>query len=210
MKKCTDTFNIKINFIPEEEEISKVINQLNKFGCICTDNDLLFDSLIINKNKEYVDNIITWLNKNNKIMAELLYRKTRDGDSIDTFHELCDNKKNTLILAKTNDGIIIGGYTPLNWDDHSGYKQDNDTFIFSLTNNCISKKKKIEKSINCSKYIGPSSCCFGIGNTKKSNMSQGKFDLTCSFYEDFNKIIPNNKAGTLEVAEVEIYKLTFK
>ena len=135
MKKCNHSFNIKINFSPEkEEEIKQFVNLFYKFGHIYTEEDLFYDSLILNKNKNYINNIVKWINKNNKIKGELLYRKTKDGDSIDTFHKLCDNKGNTLILIKTVDGILIGGYTPLSWDDYSGFKEDNETFIFSLTN----------------------------------------------------------------------------
>lgn len=138
-----------------------------------------------------------------------MYRKSIDGDSIDTFHKLCDNKGSTLILIKVDNKNIFGGYTPLDWDENSGYKNDNDTFIFSLTANFISKKYRINNSINCSKNIGPSSCCFGLGNTDKHNMSHGKFDKTCSHYTDFSKIIPNNKPGNFEAEEVEIYKISF-
>ena len=138
-----------------------------------------------------------------------LYRKTKDGDSIDTFHKLCDNKNNTLILIKTTDGILIGGYTPLSWDENSGYKNDNDTFIFSLTTNNISSKENINSSINCNKNVGPSSCCFGLGITDKKNMSQGQFGSACSYYTDFTKIIPNNKSGVFDAEEVEIYKISF-
>ena len=86
----------------------------------------------------------------------MLYRKSRDGDSIETFHKLCDNKENTLILIKTSEGILIGGYTPLSWDNYSYYKNNNDTFLFSLTNNEIYTKIGINtESIYCHKEKGP-------------------------------------------------------
>ena len=181
---------------------------INEFGHISED-DILCDSEIIKNNKNYIDSIIKWINKNSKIKTQLLYRKSKDGDSIDTFHKLCDNKGSTLTLIKVNNKNIFGGYTPLDWDEKSGYKCDNETFIFSLTANCISKKSQITNSINCSKKVGPSSCCFGLGITDKHNMSQGKFDRTCSCYSDFSKIIPNNKSGNFEAEEVEIYKISF-
>ena len=180
-----------------------------KFGHIYTDESLFYDSLILNKNKNYINSIVNWINKNIKIKGELLYRKSKDGDSIDTFHKLCDNKGNTLILIKTVDGILIEGYTPLSWDNHSDYKNDYDTFIFSLTTNYISNKSQKGFSINCNKNYGPSSCCFGLGNTNKESMSQGKFKSSCSYYKDFSKISPNNKAGIFDAEEVEIFKISF-
>ena len=148
IKKSNNSYNIKLNFFPEEEdEINKIFNIVKKFGQIFMD-DILFDSQIIKNNRNYIDNIIKWINKNTKIKTELLYRKSRDGDLIDTFHKLCDNKGNTLTLVKIDNENIFGLYTPLNWDETSGYKKDNDTFIFSLTANCISKKRNIDNSIN--------------------------------------------------------------
>ena len=209
IKKSNNSYNIKINFFPEkEDEVNKIFQIINEFGYISED-DVLYDSQIIKNNKNYIDSIIKWINKNSKIKTELLYRKSKDGDSIETFHKLCDNKGNTLILIKVDNKNIFGGYTPLNWDETSGYKKDNDTFIFSLTVNCISKKCQIDNSINCSKNFGPSSCCFGLGNTKKRNMTQGNFSSTCSYYTDFSKIIPNNRPGIFEAEEVEIYKISF-
>ena len=209
IKKSNNSYNIKMNFFPEEEdEINKIFSLIKEFGQIFMD-DILFDSQIIKNNRNYIDNIIKWINKNNKIKTELLYRKSRDGDLIDTFHKLCDNKGNTLTLVKIDNENIFGLYTPLNWDETSGYKKDYDTFIFSLTANCISKKNNIENSIKCSKNIGPSSCCFGLGNTEKHNMTQGNFGSSCSYYTDFKKIISNNKPGKFEAEEVEIYKISF-
>ena len=72
MKKCNQSFNTKIDFIPEkEEEIKKFVNQFYKFGYIYTDEDLFFDSLILNHNNNYINNIVKWINKNNKIKGEL-------------------------------------------------------------------------------------------------------------------------------------------
>ena len=75
--------------------------------------NLLNDSLIINQNKIYLENLISWINPKNEIKTVLLYRKSRDGELYDTFHKLCDNQGITLVLIKISEGFIIGGYTPL-------------------------------------------------------------------------------------------------
>ena len=49
-------------------------------------------SSIIENNKKYIYNLLTWINSNKKITTKLLYRKSRDGDSYDIFHKLCDNQ----------------------------------------------------------------------------------------------------------------------
>ena len=61
----------------------------------------------------------SWIDKNNKVEVELLYRLSRDGDKISKFHELCDNKGSTLTLFNTSDGNIGGIYAKLSWDKTS-------------------------------------------------------------------------------------------
>ena len=71
------------------------------------------------------------LNFNN---LKLLYRASRDGDSTKTFHKLCDNKQNVLIIIKSDIGYIFGGYSKIgfktskNWDG----EKDNLSFLFSI------------------------------------------------------------------------------
>ena len=181
---------------------SLIIYLINKYNSF-----ILFDSKIINKNEEYINNIIKWINKGKKeITTELLYRKTDNGDSYNTFHQLCDNQGPTVILIKGNKGFIIGGYTPLSWDSNSGYKKDNETFLFSLTNNEIYTKCKEDiDSIYYSKNYGPHFHClkFPEGN----NMNKIELAYGCSNYKNLNKIIPSS--GKSDVEEVEVYKITF-
>ena len=125
-----------------------------------------------------------------------MYRKSIDGDSYEIFHKLCDNKGPTLILIKSNENFIIGGYTPLNWDMNGEWKVDNDTFLFNLTNNKIFRKKeKMKKSIFCSKECGPWFPFIGFLGLGKKNMSQGVFfyktDNNWIYFNDINNIIPN-------------------
>jgi hypothetical protein len=49
------------------------------------------DSLIINEMNENVT-LKNWISPKYKIKSNLLYRLTRDGSEISTFHNLCDNK----------------------------------------------------------------------------------------------------------------------
>ena len=72
--------------------------------------------------------------------TKLLYRKTKDGSSYEKFHKLCDKQGATIVLIKSTEDLIFGGYTPLNWDSNSAVKNDEETFLFSLTNNKKYKK----------------------------------------------------------------------
>jgi len=133
---------------------------------------ILIDSIIIKNNEQYIDNIIKWINSNKQIKTELLYRKSKDGDSFDTFHQLCDNQGPILILIKGSEGFIIGGYTPLSWDNYADYKKDNDTFLFSLTNNeTYTKIGGNTESIYFDKKYGPYFHCIGFNDAEKKNES---------------------------------------
>ena len=63
--------------------------------------------------------IKNWINPNKKIEAQLLYSKSRDGDQISKFHELCDNKGPLLVLYQIEGGDKIGIFTPLILDNNN-------------------------------------------------------------------------------------------
>ena len=215
IKKSNRLINLKIKFTPEDENKKEFLNIseiFKNFGKIYYNNNFE-DSLIINKNKLYIDSLTKWINL--KIVnTELLYRKSKDGDSYETFHKLCDNQGINLILIKSNEGFIIGGYTPLNWDSYTNdWKEDNDTFLFNLTNNKIFRKKdKLTNSIFCHKESGPWFPFIGFRASVKNNMTQCEFMYKYSnsdiYFKDYNEIIPNEgKDRFFGVEEVEIYKI---
>ena len=41
---------------------------------------------------------------------------SENGFTSKDFHYYCDNKGPTLILIKTSNDVIIGGFTPFNWE----------------------------------------------------------------------------------------------
>ena len=69
----------------------------------------------MNDNINFIETIFKWINPKNSLEAELLYRKSRDGDTYEEFHNLCDNKGKTLTLIKA-ENFIIGAFTPIDWD----------------------------------------------------------------------------------------------
>src|SRR5581483_7578091 len=71
--------------------------------------------------------------RNNPYKFNLLYRASRDGNTVAAFHEKCDNNGATVVITKVqNSEKIIGGYNPLFWDSSSSDKSTNDSFIFSF------------------------------------------------------------------------------
>ena len=62
--------------------------------------------------------LINWIEQklNKNIILELIFKMTENGFTGEDFHHYCDNKGPTLILIKTSNDEIIGGFTPLNWE----------------------------------------------------------------------------------------------
>ena len=177
-------------------------------GEICNENELFNDSIII-KNKIYIDNLKSLIGKPiNK--TKLLYRKSRDGDSYQTFHKLCDNQGANIVLIKNRE-FTIGGYTPLNWDNYSWWKNDSDTFLFSFGNNKkYNKLKSSNCSIYCDKRCGPFFPYIGFRYEGKNNMTQGDIQYRESefHFQSYKEIIPYyGKDRFFDVDEVEVYKI---
>ena len=85
-----------------------------------------------------MDNLIEKLYKStnyNNLKAKLIYKATRDGDKIKNFSDKCGNINNTLIIIKTVDNLIFGGFTKETWG--SAHIDKNDDYAF-----CFSVKKK--------------------------------------------------------------------
>jgi hypothetical protein len=143
----------------------------------------------------------------------LIYRASQNGFEASSFHSKCDNKPNTLIIIKSTNGNIFGGYTEQTWN-HFGYKADPNSFIFSLTNK-LNEPIKIKWSKNygiyCSNSYGPT---FGIdlsvGN--KSNINTKSSSNLGLSYTHPNYTYGSNEAQSFlagsynfQVSEMEVY-----
>ena len=131
----------------------------------------------IDKKRDYSSRIIPY-------NFNLLYRASRDGDTIAKFHEKTDNKGANIIIAKirgTNQ--IIGGYNPLDWCGRSEWKSTDDSFIFSFKNYKRTNTGNIGRVINTkyavfgSNYLGP---IFGQENN-------GSCDIMMQHYSNGNR-----------------------
>jgi len=61
---------------------------------------------------------------NNPPELKLLYRASEHSFSVEEFHRKCDNKPNTLIIAKTKHKKVIAGFTSQMWSIEDCYKSD--------------------------------------------------------------------------------------
>ena len=136
-----------------------------------------FNSQILEIYPEKKEGLKAWISPTEKLKAELLYsyyvncKKKNNKEyeidsndikkigSIETFHNLCDNKYGILVICKSNKEIF-GGYTPLCFNNTDDYGYDNKSFLFSINRMEKYPKSSYEntESIWSYKNYGP---CFG-------------------------------------------------
>jgi len=145
----------------------------------------------------------------------LIYRASQDGFKAVNFHTKCDEKPNTLIIIKSKNGNVFGGYTEQSWSG-KGYKSDPNAFLFSLINKdskpikmkCINS----DGAIYCSNNIGPN---FGLMDLKisfDSNLNTESSSNIGYSYEHPDYEYDSNEAqlflagsNEFQVLEIEVY-----
>ncbi len=163
-------------------------------------------SQIIPKDYEKEKIIRNWINTEKEIDFDLIFTMSKDGSNSKDFHNNCDRKGATLILIETTKGNKFGGYTPLNWDN-TGFKSDNDTFIFFLNN--MEKINKIEKNNNNYSINGKDTRGPVFGNADiviMEDMKKGKFicnEISC-FLTDLKF---NDGESDFDVKEIEVFQV---
>ncbi len=97
------------------------------------------DSLILTGNEPTLLRNLTQFDTNS---FKLIWRGSRDGFQAASFHQHCNSIKKTLVLVKSTNKAIFGGYTSVPWDSPVGDRTeaDNSAFLFSLIN-----KKKLSR-----------------------------------------------------------------
>ena len=173
------------------------------------DSKLITDISQINLIKSGIKN----LDNSKKLKLILLFRASRDGDTISAFHNKVDGISPTISLIQTKNNYIFGGFTDHSWDSNSGCVKTNNTFMFSFNKNKIYMGKN-GGFIHCSKDCGPWFCSgagvyqdhyFKTNNSYQWKLSENKsrFD---GFTEDF-ELVGGSQFFT--VNEVEVFKVEY-
>ena len=179
--------------------------------------DIGIDTDIFNSPDQYhfIINILSNLFSNNNIALDQLYKASCNGDNINAFHQNCDNIKNTLIIIKTDDKKIFGGFTCAEWDKSNKYKFDDNAFLFSLDNYEIYPilEKYKDEAINCRRnFYAP---IFGKDLFIFDGFFSSKLNKTEENYFDYSKSQLINEKYKLSgkknftVTEMEVYKINF-
>ncbi|RIB20346.1 hypothetical protein C2G38_2081002 [Gigaspora rosea] len=171
------------------------------------------DSVLINKDIALL--LMKWIDKetiNNKASKgfrynfNLLFRSSLDGLSSKTFHQKCDNKGATIVVAKDqNSSYLFGGYNPLDWNGKNVWKKTIDSFIFALdyddlknaTVSCINHDNS-NYAIGCSDNYGP---VFGEGPDLCVPNNSSIWKLKTKSYPKFVNI------NSLTVLDYEVFQV---
>ena len=171
--------------------------------------NLIKESTIIKNIEE--ESLIGDMISNLKIKKyRLLFRATRDGDSANIFHTLCDNYNKLIILIETQKGLRFGGYTSRNFRVSSHIKDDNNSFLFSLNLKKVFKITPGKNAIYCYPKSGP---CFSQESLYIPNnffKKPGKtriFGGPFQFEKDYEI---NNGEKNFLVKELEIFQVKYE
>jgi hypothetical protein len=219
-------------------------NLINEIKCLNEKIDLL-ENKINDKTKMFFNvssiirndfnkqiKLVNWIEQklNKNIILELIFKMTENGFTAKDFHHYCDNNGSTLILIKTSNGEILGGFTPLNWEATTEVVKKYDelglTFLFSLTLNKKFDmiKKYTYPAIRNDANHGPS---FGVDDMLlRSNLREGISYAyrDCNFFYEGKIELVEKKGETqyiggdkwgngiiadFKVLEFELYKVIY-
>lgn len=141
MNKMKKDFENKINLL-ELENKNKTLEIKNLKEKIFHEqqiNDLSDSDIILLDERKSIIKMINPSSDLNTYNFKLIFKASKDGDSPNAFHSLCDNKGPTIIFIKINNGKRIGGYTSISWNSKDEFEEDENAFLFSLD-----KKEKYE------------------------------------------------------------------
>ena len=121
--KYTNAYNISIVDIMnsfQEVDIDICNERVKQY--LLAHSSLFCPGSYILENTAYDDKLREWLG--NEYQWKLIYRASEHEYTAESFHKYCDNKGPTLIVIKSSEGWIFGGYTTKSWSGDGIYCYD--------------------------------------------------------------------------------------
>jgi hypothetical protein len=140
---------------------------------------------------------------------QLLLRGSRDGFTPKKFHELCDDKPNTVTFIKIKETEeIIGGYNPIVWESTGTWDKTKDSFIFSFKNNdvkdlIISNVQNTDHAVTFNSKYGPQ---FGRDIFIYSSSESIDYSVTSYSKEFYEKKI-RDTTGKFSMEDYEVFQI---
>ena len=195
------------NIIPSHKEKPKHKNQKFNSKIITNLEDL--DLIARGLAQDDIDSL-----RNLRVLYKLIYRASEHGGEAEIFHERCDDFEGTLVIIKTKDDNMFGGYTKLSWDEEDGKeKRDENAFVFSINLEKLYFYFYDEKKFNifCDKNKGP--CFVGMFSVPEQILKGkglvDKFGIQCYEGEN-NKYEINGGKNEFFIEEMEVFQVIIK
>ncbi|RIB10627.1 hypothetical protein C2G38_2105582 [Gigaspora rosea] len=170
-------------------------------------------------NEEHAAEIASWIDektttysiRNNPYEFRLLLRGSKDGFTANSFWNLCDKKKDVVVVIKVKGtDEILGGYNPIGFDKSVyGPVSCDKCFIFSLKNGNIQNSilSRVKTSSVCAIYneidCGPQ-FYYDLVTFNSENKS---FCYRKSYEKSIRNVFVNSHGFSLEEYEIfQIYK----
>ena len=147
--------------------------------------------------------------KSTRMIIDLLYKASIDGDSAQVFHQKCDKAKNTIVLIETKNGKRFGGYTTCNWSGNCIEKKDSETFIFSFDKMKTYDNIPGDNAIGCYPKFGPVFLGCQIKIFDDAFVNGGtthEKELNFNTTEDY-ELTGGDK--TFEIKDIEVYEVIY-
>lgn len=143
-----------INVMKDNAEI--FIFPKKKFPSFKKDKGVNMESNIIVKIDDFnlINNKLTSI-YGQDVEYKLLYIASRDRDAASIFKKKCEYVRGTLIVIKTQNKRVFGGFTTQIWDDSEQNYDDDRAFCFSVNEKKIYELKQYCSAIGCDKNSGP-------------------------------------------------------
>ena len=177
-------------------------------------NDLNKSKIITEYNKdnfEFVKTRLKLFHKDKKLIFNMLYSATINGDQSFRFHKFCDNHQNTLIIIKTDSDNIFGGFAGKTWNSSElGRKKDMKSFLFSLNKKKIFNPKPDSKyHLFCSDKDGPCFYAFSVDDLFLQKGGSCDEIYKCSYDSFENDYELNNGVKEFKIIDLEAYEIKF-
>jgi regulator of replication initiation timing len=118
-KKENETLNDEVNKLKKiVDSLEKKYNEPNNFA----DTNIL--------NKDHISKLTEWTGRKT---WRLIYRGSQNGWSAANFHNCCNNKGESIVVIRSSEGYIFGGYCPVSWTSSNQYINTNNAWLFSMS-----------------------------------------------------------------------------
>ena len=115
----------------------------------------------------------------------LLYSGKRDGWNRSDFHRMCDGKAPTMVLFKSTKEFCFGGFTSIPWAGGNSWKEDRESFVFSVdSRELVFKPKDYSRSVRHHSIIGPNFGDLGMFLDPMNGNNSGCCYINCITYKD--------------------------